>query len=806
MTGASAPVLLAAFGEIMSFRIRRYLVIFLTGLLAITASSVTTVTPANAAITTRWTTYGLHEMVRYVGKYQASTDGFGESSGTGSFSVLKPTGATSVVAAFLTSAGRDAQGIEAPAPTVTLDGATVSFSHEAYAVGSPSSPYVASFTNYFGDVTSIIQSYFSGSPTGSPQTMPWSGTEFAVPVTYDPNGTDKPTGLSLTVIFNNPTMVSDSSVVVYFGMSDASGQDFALDFQNLSSAPTGSWLSVGSAWSSGGGQYSNIKARNNLASSWTYISGSTGGFDDSASGELITVGGVGDSTTNPVNPVPGDNQPDDELYNLDGFLSAGVQQITLNLTNPSGDDNIFQAVLNMPFPIYRQAAFDTQGGSSVSPVYFMTSFSLPAAPTRAGYAFNGWYAAASGGSPLSGTQTPPGTSGDLTLYAQWTAAPNTVTFDSQGGSAVAQASYATSITLPAAPTRAGYSFDGWFVAASGGSALTSPYTPSSPANITLYAHWTQITFAVTFDSQGGSAVAQASYATSITLPAAPTRAGYSFDGWFVAASGGSALTSPYTPSSPANITLYAHWSAQVAPVVSYTVTYDSQGGSSVAQSSYLRAITLPSAPVRTGFNFLGWFTSSSGGNALASPFSPTQPANITLFAQWSPKVFSATFDSRGGSPVPEVTYRTEIELPNPPTRSGYYFDGWCLDQNCRVALAATYAPESPSNLTFFARWVKNPSKVIAGFADGRSLLTAKMKAQLSQFLSANSGMRSVSCVGQTEGPTILQSDNSLARKRGQAACDYLQKLKPDLNVAIVTGKNLQLEAARHRSVLVRLTK
>ncbi|MFM5967622.1 MAG: InlB B-repeat-containing protein [Micrococcales bacterium] len=697
---------------------------------------MTGVTPANAAITTRWTTYGLHEMVRYVGKYQASTDGFGESSGTGSFSVLKPTGATSVVAAFLTSAGRDAQGIEAPAPTVTLDGATVSFSHEAYAVGSPSSPYVASFTNYFGDVTSIIQSYFSGSPTGSPQTMPWSGTEFAVPVTYDPNGTDKPTGLSLTVIFNNPTMVSDSSVVVYFGMSDASGQDFALDFQNLSSAPTGSWLSVGSAWSSGGGQYSNIKARNNLASSWTYISGSTGGFDDSASGELITVGGVGDSTTNPVNPVPGDNQPDDELYNLDGFLSAGVQQITLNLTNPSGDDNIFQAVLNMPFPIYRQAAFDTQGGSSVSPVYFMTSFSLPAAPTKAGYAFNGWYSAASGGSPLSGTQTPPGTSGDLTLYAQWTAAPNTVTYDSQGGSAVAQASYATSITLPAAPTRAGYSFDGWFVAASGGSALTSPYAPSSPANITLY----------------------------------------------------------------------AHWSAQVAPVVSYTVTYDSQGGSSVAQSSYLSAITLPSAPVRPGFNFLGWFTSSSGGSALASPFSPTQPANMTLFAHWSPKVFSATFDSRGGSPVPEVAYTTEIELPNPPTRSGYYFVGWCLDQNCQVALAGTFAPESPSNLTFFARWAKNPSKVIAGFADGSSLLTPKMKAQLSRFLSANSGVKSVSCVGQTEGPTILQSDNSLARKRGQAACDYLRKLKPELNVAIVTGKNLQLEAARHRSVLVRLTK
>ena len=56
---------------------------------------------------------------------------------------------------------------------------------------------------------------------------------------------------------------------------------------------------------------------------------------------------------------------------------------------------------------------------------------------------------------------------------------------------------------------AGYTFAGWFAAASGGSALTSPYTLAG--SVTLYAQWIpNATDTITFNSQGGSAVANVS--------------------------------------------------------------------------------------------------------------------------------------------------------------------------------------------------------------------------------------------------------------------------------------------------------
>jgi uncharacterized repeat protein (TIGR02543 family) len=83
---------------------------------------------------------------------------------------------------------------------------------------------------------------------------------------------------------------------------------------------------------------------------------------------------------------------------------------------------------------------------------------------------------------------------DTTLYAQWTANSYAVTYNTQGGSAVSAGSYPTggSITLPAAPTRANYSFAGWFLAASGGSALGATYSPPGAAALTIYAQWTAL--------------------------------------------------------------------------------------------------------------------------------------------------------------------------------------------------------------------------------------------------------------------------------------------------------------------------
>jgi uncharacterized repeat protein (TIGR02543 family) len=89
------------------------------------------------------------------------------------------------------------------------------------------------------------------------------------------------------------------------------------------------------------------------------------------------------------------------------------------------------------------------------------------------------------------------------LYAQWTANTLTVSTDEQGGSAIANASTTTGSTVadPGTPTRSGYTFNGWFIASSGGSAITFPYTHGQTANFTLYAQWTAITLSC---AEGGA--------------------------------------------------------------------------------------------------------------------------------------------------------------------------------------------------------------------------------------------------------------------------------------------------------------
>jgi uncharacterized repeat protein (TIGR02543 family) len=216
--------------------------------------------------------------------------------------------------------------------------------------------------------------------------------------------------------------------------------------------------------------------------------------------------------------------------------------------------------------------------------------------------------------------------------------PHPVLFNSQSGSPVADLSYRTggSVVLPAAPTRAGFTFAGWFVASSGGSVLPSPYSPGGTGAITLFAQWTALSYVVSFDSQGGSAVPARSYSTggSVVLPAAPTRANFTFAGWFESPSGGSVLASPWFPGGMAARTLHARWT-----IDSYPVIFDTQGGSAVGNRIYDFgggvSLSLVPAPTRAGFAFAGWFLASSGGNALPSPWSPGGTGAITVFAQWT---------------------------------------------------------------------------------------------------------------------------------------------------------------------------
>jgi uncharacterized repeat protein (TIGR02543 family) len=121
-----------------------------------------------------------------------------------------------------------------------------------------------------------------------------------------------------------------------------------------------------------------------------------------------------------------------------------------------------------------------------------STFVVPAnSLTYAGHTFVGWNDGTTTYQP--GATYTMGSSGNFTLTAQWIiGTTDTISFDSQGGSAVASMSGSdgSTITLPST-SQAGYTFIGWFVSPTNGSTLSSPYTLSG--SVTLYAQWTPIT-------------------------------------------------------------------------------------------------------------------------------------------------------------------------------------------------------------------------------------------------------------------------------------------------------------------------
>lgn len=156
------------------------------------------------------------------------------------------------------------------------------------------------------------------------------------------------------------------------------------------------------------------------------------------------------------------------------------------------------------------------------------------------------------------------------VCAKWVPKRVSVGFDVNGGELtsglVKFVTYGSAYgTLPT-PTRTGYTFDGWYTSAMGGSQVTAASVVAVRFDHTLYAHWTGGNITVTFNANGGT-VSPSSKTVRLgdcygSLPFA-SKTGYYFWGWYTAADGGTEVTPNDRPS--AAITLYAHWYEYVMP-------------------------------------------------------------------------------------------------------------------------------------------------------------------------------------------------------------------------------------------------
>ena len=275
---------------------------------------------------------------------------------------------------------------------------------------------------------------------------------------------------------------------------------------------------------------------------------------------------------------------------------------------------------------------------------FGSVITAPASPEKEGHTFTGWNPAF-----VDGATVPVG---GITYTATWRVNRYTITFDSNGGSAIAPITqdYGTAVTAPADPVREGYTFQGW-----------DQDIPSvMPArDMTLKAEWKINQYMVSFVVDGVTVQEDnLDYGSVITAPASPEKEGHTFTGWNPAFVDGATVP-------VGGITYTATWR-----VNRYTITFDSNGGSAIAPitQDYGTAVTAPADPVREGYTFQGW----------DQDIPSVMPArDMTLKAEWKINQYMVSFVVDGVTVQEDnLDYGSVITAPASPEKEGHTFTGW----------------------------------------------------------------------------------------------------------------------------------
>ena len=244
---------------------------------------------------------------------------------------------------------------------------------------------------------------------------------------------------------------------------------------------------------------------------------------------------------------------------------------------------------------------------------------------------------------------------------------------------------ATEFTPPAID---GYVFAGWYADTD----YNEKYSFSSPvhSNLTIYAKWIsdeqsgdKPLYSVVFDTNGGTAVnsQQIAQGGQVFKPADPSRDGFVFTGWFI----DSALTKYYDFSSQVtgNMILYAGWRDENDPASTFSVEFQTNGGTPVLGQTveYGKTVQIPSIPIKANYKFDGWYSDDS----LTTEYDFSAPvySNLVLYAKWiADGVYTVEFILPNGEihSSKEVISGNVVEEPayiNIP--QGMIFRGWFLD-------------------------------------------------------------------------------------------------------------------------------
>lgn len=415
-------------------------------------------------------------------------------------------------------------------------------------------------------------------------------------------------------------------------------------------------------------------------------------------------------------------------YTFAGWKINGGGTATTDLTLGEKD---YTAAINLmatwtpnPYTI----SYTLDGGALLDGKTNPTSYTVETSditlnnPTKVGYMFVGWSGTGLSGSNNIGVTIEKGSTGNRSYTANWTANAYTITYNGNGktGGSTANSShtYGTATALTAngfkreytvtfnpnytgsnsTDKTAAYTFAGWNTEADGSgtsydnNASVKNLTETNNGTVTLYAQWTP---------------------TSVTDT--PTRAGYTFAGWYTVAScSGSRVDSDGTCTPTGDMTLYAKWTP-----IGYTISYNLDGGTAAGNPTTYTVesstITLKN-PTKEGYTFTGWSgTDLTGNNNMSVTIAAGSTGDREYTAHWIDAGYKVTLNGnggKGGTSLISYAHGTGAILPTDWTRTGYTFAGWYEKADCTGTAVTIIPADATGNKEYWAKWTDNIAPVI----------------------------------------------------------------------------------------------
>ena len=181
--------------------------------------------------------------------------------------------------------------------------------------------------------------------------------------------------------------------------------------------------------------------------------------------------------------------------------------------------------------------------------------------------------------------------------------------------------------------------------------------------------------------------------------------------------------------------------------VRYKVVFNAQGGSEAKDGDlktqevkYDTNAKEPTAPQRKGYKFEYWYYKEDG-KEIKFDFENNIESNVELFAKWTVKRYTVTYELDGGKNSednPEIyTIEREEKFKN-PEKEGYQFKGWYEDENYEKSIEST--KNKIGDIKIYAKWEK-----IESYSNSKK--ATKIDTTVSNKILPNTGIFSMIIIG-----------------------------------------------------------